>query len=121
MELAYCFTFDAAHRFGHYPEGHLYRGVHGHSFQAEIAVQGEPDDASGFVVDFAALETACTALRAELDHKFLNDIADLKQPSLEHLCLWIWGRLAPQFPQLARVSVGRESCGQRCTYTGPAR
>jgi len=34
--------------------------------------------------------------------------------------VWIWGRLAPQFRGLARVSVRRDSIGQSCTYTGPA-
>ncbi len=119
MELSYRFGFDAAHRFAHFPAGHANHGVHGHSFQAEVAVRGEPDPRTGFVLDYAALEQACAALRAQLDHKMLNDIDGLAQPSLENLCAWIWQRLAPQLPGLARVTVGRESAGQRCTYTGP--
>jgi 6-pyruvoyltetrahydropterin/6-carboxytetrahydropterin synthase len=48
----------------------------------------------------------------------LNDIAGLDKPSLENLCLWIWDRLVPRFPGLARVTVRRDSCGQSCSYTG---
>jgi 6-pyruvoyltetrahydropterin/6-carboxytetrahydropterin synthase len=118
MELNYRFNFDAAHQFGHFPDGHPNHGVHGHSFQAEVAVRGEPDPATGFIVDFAELERACGAVRTQLDHRMLNQVAGLEAPSLENLCLWIWKRLAPQFAGLARVTVRRDSAGQSCSYSG---
>jgi 6-pyruvoyltetrahydropterin/6-carboxytetrahydropterin synthase len=118
VEVAYRFGFDAAHRFDAFPEGHLYRGVHGHSFQAEVAVEGEPDAATGFVADLGELERACQELRAQLDHRMLNDVAGLDRPSLENLCLWIWAALDRQF-RLAYVTVRRDSCGQSATYRGP--
>ena len=92
MQISYRFGFDAAHHFPGYPAGHPYHGVHGHSFQAEVAIRGMPDAATGF-------------------------IADLGQ--VENLSLWLWKRLAPAFPTLARVTVRRDSCGQACTYEGP--
>jgi 6-pyruvoyltetrahydropterin/6-carboxytetrahydropterin synthase len=119
VELSYRFGFDAAHQFEHFPPGHPNHGVHGHSFQAEVWVRGEPERKSGFIVDFAQLEKACGAVRGELDHRMLNRIEGLEMPSLENLCLWIWKRLAPQFPGLTRVTVRRDSAGQSCTYTGP--
>ena len=119
MELSYRFGFDAAHRFTHFPPGHPNHGVHGHSFQVEIAVRGEPDPGTGFVMDFAELEKACGELRGALDHHLLNDVEGLDKPSLENLCAWIWRRLAPRFPSLARVTVRRDSSGQACVYSGP--
>ena len=121
MEIAYRFGFDAAHRFDAFPEGHLYRGVHGHSFQVEVAIAGEPDAATGFVADFGAVERECAALRAALDHRMLNEIPGLERPSLENISLWVWNSLARTFPNLARVTVRRDSCGQSCSYTGPSR
>jgi 6-pyruvoyltetrahydropterin/6-carboxytetrahydropterin synthase len=118
MELAYRFGFDAAHYFEHFPAGHPNQGVHGHSFQAEVAVHGKPDPRTGFAVDFHELEQACAELRAALDHRVLNEVEGLEKPSLENLCAWMWGRLAPRFPSLARVTVRRDSSGQSCTYTG---
>jgi 6-pyruvoyltetrahydropterin/6-carboxytetrahydropterin synthase len=118
MELCYRFGFDAAHRFENYPDGHPYRGVHGHSFQVEVAVRGAPDPASGFVADFGEIEKACAGVRAALDHRMLNEVAELGRPSLENLSIWIWRRLAPQFPNLSRVTVRRDSLGQSCTYEG---
>jgi len=119
MELSYRFGFDAAHHFTHFPAGHPNHGVHGHSFQVEVAVRGEPDVRTGFIIDFAQLEEACAELRSALDHRVLNDLEGLDQPSLENLCSWIWRRLAPRFPSLARVTVRRDSSGQGCVYTGP--
>lgn len=121
VEICYAFGFDAAHRFAGKPRGHKYRGVHGHSFRAEVAVRGAPQPPHGFVTDFARLEKACTALRRTLDHALLNDIKGLGNPSLENLCVWIWSRLARKLPGLAGVTVRRDSLGQSCTYRGPRR
>ncbi len=118
LELSYRFAFDAAHRFDHFPAGHPNRGVHGHSFQAEICVRGAPDPRTGFVVDFATLETVCERAREHLDHRMLNEIEGLENPSLENLCVWIWRRTAGELPGLARVTVRRESSGQSCSYSG---
>jgi 6-pyruvoyltetrahydropterin/6-carboxytetrahydropterin synthase len=119
LEICYEFGFDAAHRFPTAPRGHKYRGTHGHSFRVEIALHGVPRPPSGFVSDFARLERACRGLHGKLDHALLNEIAGLRNPSLENLCVWIWDRLAPKFNGLTRVTVRRDSLGQSCTYRGP--
>ena len=119
VEISYAFGFDAAHRFKGMPRGHRYHGVHGHSFRAEVAVRGAPRPPHGFVADLAQVERACQVLRKQLDHKLLNNIKGLSHPSLEHIALWIWLRLAPKLPGLARVTVRRDSLGQSCTYSGP--
>lgn len=121
MEISYRFGFDAAHRFDHFPAGHANAGVHGHSFQAEVSVRGGPDPRTGFVLEFGELERACLNAREALDHRMLNDVKDLGPPSLENLCQWLWRRLAPAVPGLARITVRRDSAGQRCTYEGPGR
>jgi len=120
MEISYRFGFDAAHYFDSFPEGHLYRGVHGHSFQVEVALEGAPDPRTGFVADFGELERSGAEMRAALDHRLLNSIDGLARPSLENIALWLWERLAPRFSSLSRVTVRRDSSGQSCTYRGPA-
>ena len=118
MEVSYRFGFDAAHHFDNFPDGHRYRGVHGHTFQVEVALEGQPNPATGFVADLGEVESACLDVRNGLDHRVLNEIGGLDKPSLENLCLWIWGALAPRFANLSRVTVRRDSCGQSCSYTG---
>ena len=119
MEIACRFGFDAAHHFDHFPDGHPNRNVHGHSFQVEVAVRGKPDPTTGFVLDFERLQSACRAVGARLDHRMLNEVAGLEQPSLEHLALWIARALRQEFPALSRVTVRRDSAGQSCTIEGP--
>jgi 6-pyruvoyltetrahydropterin/6-carboxytetrahydropterin synthase len=118
MELALRFGFDAAHRFDTYPEGHAYNTLHGHSFQVEVALEGEPDPATGMIADLGEVERACTQVRNLLDHRLLNEIPGLDKPSLENICLFVWKALQPGLPRLARVTVRRESIGQSCTYRG---
>lgn len=118
LDISYRFGFDAAHRFSGMPRGHRYRGVHGHSFGVEVTLRGTQQQPNGFVADFSKLEAACARLHKQLDHTLLNDITGLEQPSLENLCVWIWKKLKPKFPGLARVTVRRDSLGQACMYAG---
>ena len=60
----------------------------------------------------------CAVLSADYFAVPENEIAGLDKPSLENLCIWIWGALVPRFAHLARVTVRRDSCGQSCSYNG---
>ena len=110
------FGFEAAHTFSHKPTGHENTRVHGHSFKVEVALGGEPDAATGCVVDFENLARALDLVRSKLDHHFLNDLPGLNTPSLENLARWIAEQLRAEFPQLANVTVRRPSLGESCTY-----
>ncbi|CAN5365684.1 6-carboxytetrahydropterin synthase [soil metagenome] len=111
-------TFDAAHHFPNEPEGSIYRRVHGHSFTVEATVRAEALDAEhGWVADLGALDRALKAAAGDLDHGMLNDHAGLELPSLEHLCLWFAARLKPDWPGLARITVGRPTSHESCLLT----
>jgi 6-pyruvoyltetrahydropterin/6-carboxytetrahydropterin synthase len=118
VEISYRFGFDAAHRFDAFPAGHRYGNIHGHSFQVEVSLEGEPDAATGFVADLGEVERECERVREVLDHRLLNEVEGLAKPSLENISVWIWNFLSGRFANLARVSVRRDSCGQSCSYTG---
>ena len=121
VDVSYSFGFDAAHRFATTPRGHKYSGIHGHSFQCQVTLRGTPRAPHGFVTDLAQVERMCLTLRKQLDHTLLNEINGLESPSLEHLAIWIWQRLATKLPGLACVNVRRDSLGQACSYSGPTR
>lgn len=110
------FGFEAAHSFGHKPAGHENTRVHGHSFRVEVALAGEPEPATGCVVDFEILTAALNTVRDKLDHHFLNDLPGLGIPSLENLARWIAGQLGPSFPALRSVTVRRPSLGESCRF-----
>ena len=113
------FGFESAHRLPNVPEGHKCARLHGHSFRVQVHVAGTIDPQQGWVVDFADVRAACEPVRAELDHRYLNELDGLENPTSEVLATWIWDRLAPTLDGLAAITV-RETCTSGCTYRGPA-
>jgi len=118
VTLVHRFRFEAAHHLPKLPADHKCRRVHGHGYAIEIAVRGPVDAELGWLLDFAEIGRATEPLRQALDHRLLNDVVGLENPTAELLCIWIWERLAPTLPGLARVSVN-ETCTCRCDYEGP--
>ena len=53
----------------------------------------------------AALPIEVAPLLARLDHHCLNEIEGLENPTAENIAAWIWHRLRPDLPGLARVRV----------------
>lgn len=118
MEIFKIFNIEAAHRLPHVPPGHKCERVHGHSFRVEIHVAGPVAAREGWVMDFADLTKAFQPLFEQLDHRYLNDVPGLENPTSEHLAQWIWARLKPGLPALSKVVV-RETCTAGCEYRGP--
>lgn len=117
MEIFKVFTIEAAHRLPHVPEGHKCGRLHGHSFVIEIHVDGPLDPNLGWVIDFAEIKSAFRPLEDQLDHRYLNEVEGLENPTSENLGRWIWKRLKPALPMLSRVIV-RETCTSGCVYSG---
>ena len=68
-------------------------------------------------MDFADLKSACTPVHDALDHRYLNEIPGLENPTSEQIARWIWVRLDDVLPGLAAVEV-RETCTSGCVYRG---
>ncbi|MEM7619851.1 MAG: 6-carboxytetrahydropterin synthase [Pseudomonadota bacterium] len=113
------FYIEAAHKLPSAPEGHPNSRVHGHSFRVRISVDGVPDPTTGLVLHFNDMTTALSALRDELDHRYLNEIEGLDIPTLENIATWIWQRLSPDLPNLAEIAISRDTCQEGCVYSGP--
>lgn len=118
MDVFREFGFEAAHRLPHVPEGHKCGRLHGHSYRVEVRIRGEVDPASGMVLDFAEIKAAFAPVNDQLDHRYLNEVEGLDNPTAENLARWIWTRLAPTLP-LAQVVV-RETCTSGVAYSGDA-
>lgn len=116
MEIFKEFTFEAAHRLPNVPEGHKCARLHGHSFRVRVSVSGEIDPVQGWVMDFADVKAACRGVHDALDHRYLNEIPGLENPTSEVVAIWIWDRLIERLP-LSAVEV-RETCTSGCVYRG---
>ena len=117
MEIFKEFTFEAAHLLPNVPPEHKCRRLHGHSFRVRIHVEGDLDPSLGWVTDFADVREAFEPIWAELDHRYLNDIEGLENPTSEVIAKWIWTRLMPKLPGLNRITLF-ETCTAGCDYRG---
>jgi 6-pyruvoyltetrahydropterin/6-carboxytetrahydropterin synthase len=88
--------------------------IHGHSYRAEVSVRGEANLATGMVVDLGLFERALQDARDGLDHRYLDEVPDLGPATMENLSAWIWRRVSPICAGLTRVTVYRDSSGDRC-------
>ena len=120
VRLVKSFTFEAAHRLPRLPPEHKCFRLHGHSFRADVHLEGPIDPETGWLVDFADINDAFAPLYLLLDHNYLNEIDGLENPTSENLAIWIWDRLKSSLPQLSRIVVA-ETCNARCEYEGPSR
>jgi 6-pyruvoyltetrahydropterin/6-carboxytetrahydropterin synthase len=78
-------------------------------------VSGEVNAQSGWVMDFADLKAAFQPIFERLDHRYLNDIAGLENPTSENLARWIWEQTKPLVAQLHKVVI-HETCTSGCVY-----
>jgi 6-pyruvoyl tetrahydropterin synthase/QueD family protein len=113
------FTFEAAHRLPHVPDGHKCGRLHGHSFRVALHVAGPVEPESGWLMDFAELKGRFEPLYRQLDHNYLNEIDGLENPTSENIARWIWDQLKPRLPQLSQVLV-QETCTSGAIYRGVA-
>jgi 6-pyruvoyltetrahydropterin/6-carboxytetrahydropterin synthase len=119
IEIFKEFSFEAAHKLPHVPEGHKCGRLHGHTFYVRIYVQGTVDKHTGWVMDFADIKEHFQPIFKQLDHYYLNDIAGLENPTSENLSIWIWDKLKPVLPGLSAVEI-RETCTSGSIYKGIA-
>ena len=77
--------------------------LHGHNYVLEVAVAGEIDQSTGYVLDLKLLsEIMIRQVIRDVDHHNLNtDVPWLKGriPTAETLAVAFWERLQPEFPK----------------------
>ena len=100
------FGFEAAHALLRLPEDHKCHAIHGHSFIVEVCAE-----------DLSTLRADLQELYGILDHRCLNEIEGLENPTSEELSIWIWKWLAEKRGDVQSVLVA-ETCTARCIYRG---
>lgn len=87
------YRFESAHHLPHLPDGHKCKNLHGHNYRVEIVVTGALD-ARGFVKDFAEIDAEVMPLVKLVDHKLLNDVPGLENPTAEVIAAWFFARIS---------------------------
>jgi 6-pyruvoyltetrahydropterin/6-carboxytetrahydropterin synthase len=88
------YRFEAAHYLPLVPE------LHGHNYRVTIVLQGKLDG-RGFIKDFAEIDSVVEPLIAQVDHRLLNDVEGLENPTAEIIAAWFFNRV----PNCERVRV----------------
>lgn len=105
-------TFEAAHRLPHVPPGHRCHNLHGHNYRVRIECEGPLDAKLGWVCDFADVDAAMAPLLKQVDHRFLNEVPGLENPTSEVIAGWILARLRDAAIPVSSVTVWEnDSCG----------
>jgi 6-pyruvoyltetrahydropterin/6-carboxytetrahydropterin synthase len=117
MEIFKEFTIEAAHRLPNVPAEHKCGRLHGHSFRIQVHVEGPLDQRLGWIVDFADIKAAFRPIEDRIDHRYLNEIEGLENPTSENIARWIWRQLRPALPCLSKLVV-QETCTSGCIYRG---
>ena len=117
ITLSKTFHFEAAHTLPNVPPGHQCARMHGHSYKVEVSVAGEVGAESGWLMDHSEISKAVKPVVARLDHRYLNDIPGLENPTFEQLAGWLWRELKPQLPLISEITI-HETPTSRCVYRG---
>ncbi|RXZ44200.1 6-pyruvoyl trahydropterin synthase family protein [Crenobacter cavernae] len=87
--------FEAAHQLPNVEPGHQCGRLHGHGFRVRLVASE----------DHATIAAAWQPQFERLQHRYLNDIAGLENPTSEVLADWLWQGLAEPLPGLSKVEV----------------
>ncbi len=117
MEIFRDFDFEAAHFLPGVPDGHKCKRMHGHSYRVRVHIRGTPGGPQKWVMDFADVKRIVSAVLDRLDHRVLNEIPGLENPTAEQIARYLWRELTPGLPGLSKI-VLRETAKAGCIYRG---
>jgi len=97
--------FDAAHKLIGY-EGKCAE-LHGHTWKVEVFVVGKKLNDVGILVDFNILKEKLNKIIERLDHKLLNDLKEIGNPTCENISKYIFENLKnlPKHVELEKVRI----------------
>ncbi len=102
MDLDVEFNFCCAHHLPNY-DGICQR-LHGHHYRMMVSITGRPDPLTGMIMDFEEIRRIVTRDVLDLvDHRNLNDIPELANPTAENMVVLFWKRLRENLPGLREI------------------
>lgn len=104
IEITRRFSFEAAHHLPKVPDAHKCRRLHGHNYVIEVSIAGAVRE-DGMVEDFAAVELVMEPILRLVDHRLLNEVAGLENPTAEIIAGWLAKLMTKAWRQPARVRV----------------
>jgi 6-pyruvoyltetrahydropterin/6-carboxytetrahydropterin synthase len=105
MQIFKQFTFDSAHFLPNVPDGHKCKEIHGHTYHLKVFIEGDLVPHLEWVMDFAELKGVIVPVIKSIDHKLMNNLKGLENPTCENIAIWLWDQIKPHVPQLIRIEL----------------
>ena len=115
FELKSQFQIESARFLPNLPGSHPCSRMHGHSFVLILTFHGAIKPELGWVRDYHEISESLKPLLSQLDHRILNEVPGLENPTSELLALWLFERAQKLLPELIRVTV-RETPTTECSF-----
>ena len=115
------YSLCCAHHLPHLPETHPCHRLHGHNYEVRLWVTAPFDAHLGWLVDYEEVRALwMERVHSVLDHRLLNDVIGLANPTCEILAVWVAETMnnANSRFRVARVEVIEER-GAGCAYDVP--
>lgn len=98
------YSFEAAHFLPYVPDYHKCKRMHGHNYEIEVTVAGAVGS-DGFIIDFWNLDKIVHPIIEAVDHRVLNEIPGLENPTAENISVWFAGQLSPMVKKIQGSTV----------------
>lgn len=115
FEITQTFTIESARFLPHLPKNHPCSQWHGHSFSIRLILRGPLQKTQDWVMDYGDIQRVATPVMAAIDHKKLNEVDGLENPTTENLCRWVYEKIKTHLPQLHQVEI-KETPNTSCLY-----
>ena len=111
------YFFDAAHFMPNFEKTHKYSKVHGHSYEMIIKISGNPDKKNNWIINYDEIDNIIIPIVNQLDHRTLNEISGLENPTAENIAKWFWKKIKKKIINLTSIEIYRPRIGG-CIYEG---
>ncbi len=106
------YAFESAHFLPFVPEGHKCKRMHGHNYKIQVTVlrdlsDDEGLDEIGFVIDFWDLDPIVKKYIDLVDHRTLNTVKGLDNPTAENIACWFYDRISNDLPKGLQIDCVR--------------
>ena len=117
VELKQHFQIESARFLPYLDKSHPCAHMHGHSFKIILSFVGEVDSQIGWLIDYHQVSQIMKPVLQQIDHRVLNEVSGLENPTSENLAKWVFDQLKPKISILTSVNIS-ETPFTECIYSG---
>jgi len=115
FELRQSFQIESARFLPNLNSGHPCSQMHGHSFKITLIWHGSKHEPAGWVHDYHEISAQMQQVLEKLDHKILNHVCGLENPTTENICAYLYQDVKQWLPSLTQIIVS-ETQATECRY-----